>query len=133
MKRRYFCPKCEANLNPNVKIILMVQLEDLQGLILISPQPGNYTIILADEIKPDAGDLLDFHCPVCGESLTVDDNETMAYLNFHFSNGVDGTVYFARRFGEHATYFVDDDEVRVYGDNATQQGMNFFGSGQDQD
>lgn len=133
MKRRYFCPKCEANLNPNVKIILMVRRDGQQGLILLSPQPGNYAIIVADEILPEAGDLMDFHCPVCGESLTAEDNDNMACLDFRFANGSNGTVFFTRRFGEHATYFVADDEVKVYGENATpQHGMNFFGSGQDQ-
>lgn len=134
MKRRYFCPECDANLNPNVKIILMVQRDEQQGLILLSPRPGDYKIILAVEIDLKEGDLVEFHCPVCGEILDADDKEGMAHLTFRFSNGNKGTVYFSRRFGEHATYFVAEDEVRVYGRNASPPvAMNFFGSGGDQD
>ncbi len=135
MKRRYFCPRCNANLNPNVKIILMVRSDDQQGLMLLSPQPGNYQSIVADEIEFEEGEVREFRCPVCAASLTDQENPGMACLRFHFSNGTDGTVYFSRKMGEHATYFVYDDEVRVFGDDATPQvGMNFFGSGhQEQD
>jgi predicted RNA-binding Zn-ribbon protein involved in translation (DUF1610 family) len=134
MKRRYYCPECNANLNPNVKIILMVQCRGHQGLILLSPRPGDYSIIVADEIELQEGDLVAFHCPVCGAVLDAEEKEGMAHLMFRFSNGNQGTVYFSRRFGEHATYFVAVDEVRVYGRNASPPvAMNFFGSGQDQD
>ena len=134
MKRRYFCPACEANLNPNVKVILMARKDGAQGLILLSPQPGNYQCIVADEIELLADDLVDFHCPVCGVSLTCETNENLAQLTFRFSNGREGMVYFSRRFGEHATYFVADDEVLTYGDDAMPStNMNFFGSGQSED
>lgn len=132
MKRRYFCPSCNANLNPNVKVILMARKSGEQGLILLSPQPGNYQCIVADEIILAEEDLVDFHCPVCGDSVTVETNVNLAQLVFRFSNGRNGVVYFSRRFGEHATYFVDEDEeVLSYGDDARpSKHMNFFGSGQ---
>ncbi len=134
MKRHYFCPHCRANLNPNVKIILMARVGDLQGLILLSPQPGNYEVILADEIVLEEDDLVDFHCPVCSESLTTRRDENMARLSFRFSSGREGRVYFARRFGHHATYFVSDDAIESFGENASQQvNLNYFGSGQDED
>ena len=134
MKRRYFCPACDANLNPNVKVILMARKNGDQGLILLSPQPGNYHCIVADEIELADDDLVDFHCPVCGASLTAETNATMAHLVFRFSNGREGAVYFSRRFGEHATYFVDENEVMSYGDDAMPNShMNFFGSGQSEE
>lgn len=134
MNRRYFCPKCHANLNPNVKIILMARRNGEQGLILLSPQPGNYEVIVADEIKLQAEDLVEFHCPVCSTSLTTEKDEAMAELTFKLASGSDGTVYFSRRFGEHATYFVIDDEVQSFGKNAMPHPhLNFFGSGQDED
>lgn len=135
MKRRYFCPSCDANLNPNVKIILMVRKNGEKGLILLSPQPGNYQTIVADEIKLTDNDMVSFHCPVCGISLTNESDETMAQLSFKFSNGRQGIVYFSRRYGHHATYFVSDEKkVQAYGDDAmAQPGLNFFGSGQSED
>jgi hypothetical protein len=134
MNRRYFCPQCHANLNPNVKIILMARRTGEQGLILLSPQPGNYEVIVADELRLQSGDLVEFHCPVCSTSITSNHDETMAKLVLRLATGAEGKVYFARRFGEHATYFVVDDEVQSFGENAMPQGhLNFFGSGQDED
>ena len=78
----------------------------------------------------EATDLVEFHCPVCGEELTAENNGEMAYLTYRFSTGKNGTVYFARRFGEHATYFVSDEDVQSFGKNALQNvGLNYFGSG----
>ena len=134
MKRRYFCPACDANLNPNVKIILMVRRNGDEGLILLSPQPGNYQTILSDELTLTDNDLVSFHCPVCGVSLTNEKDNNMAQIAFRFSNGRVGIVYFSRKYGHHATYFVTDEQIEAYGDDAMpQQHMNFFGSGQSED
>ena len=133
MNRIYRCPKCHANLNPNVKIILMAETGGRRGLLLLSPQPGNYDLIGAEEIDLVPHELVDLYCPVCGTSLTADHDETMAHLSFQFDNGREGTVYFSRRFQHHATYFVFDGKVEAYGENAAPQGMNFFGSGQTED
>jgi hypothetical protein len=129
-ERRYFCPKCDAALNPNVKIILTARRRDEEGLILLDPQPGNYQSIVAEEFPLEATDLVEFHCPVCGHELTAESNGEMACLAYRFSTGKNGTVYFARRYGEHATYFVSDDDVQSFGENALQNvGLNYFGSG----
>jgi hypothetical protein len=134
MKRQYFCPSCNANLNPNVKVILMARKGGDKGLILLSPQPGNYQVIVAEDIHLTTDDLVEFHCPVCGASLTAETNSTLAHLRFRFSSGREGVAYFARRYGEHATYLVADDHVMTYGDDAMPDShMNFFGSGQSED
>ncbi|MFH1465573.1 MAG: hypothetical protein ABIO70_14395 [Pseudomonadota bacterium] len=131
MKRTYFCPKCAAVLNPNVKIVLAAVRHEHRGLVLLSPQPGNYQAIVPDDLGLRGGDLVEFHCPVCAAPLTASHDENLAGLRFRFSTGLEGKVYFSRRFGEHATFFVADDEVKTYGEHAaTQQGgVNFFGAG----
>ncbi len=133
MNRTYHCPKCHANLNPNIKIILMAETSGKRGLLLLSPQPGNYDLIGAEEIKLVPNALVDLFCPVCNESLTADNDESMAALEFDFSTERVGTVYFSRRYHHHATYFVFDDEVEAYGKNAAPHGMNYFGSGQSEE
>lgn len=134
MKRNYFCPQCNANLNPNIKIILMARTEAGQGLILLSPQPGNYELIIADELDLKENDIVELRCPVCGVSITADSDESLAHLTFKFSTGREGTVFFSRRVDHHATYFVFDDEVLSFGENAIPHpNLNFFGSGQDED
>lgn len=132
MKRTYSCPRCQATLNPNVKVILTAVRGNRRGLILLSPQPGNYNAIVPEDLPIAAGDLVEFHCPVCNALLTSPENENLAALRFRFSTGLQGTVLFSRRYGEHATYFISDDEVRTYGDDlGGGAGLNFFGVGQE--
>jgi hypothetical protein len=133
MKRTYLCPKCSAVLNPNVKIVLAAVRHERRGLVLLSPQPGNYQAIVPEDLGLRDGDLVEFHCPVCGVLLTTSHDDNLAGLCFRFSTGLEGKVYFSRRYGEHATFFVADDEVRTYGEHASAQhtGVNFFGAGGD--
>ena len=42
MKNTFACPHCEGVLNPHVKILLVAETKRCRGLILLSPQPGNY-------------------------------------------------------------------------------------------
>lgn len=129
MKRTYRCPKCQAVLNPNVKIVLAARRLERRGLVLLSPQPGNYQAIVPPDLGLQHGDLVEFHCPVCGARLTAPHDENLAVLDFRFSTGLAGRVLFSRRYGEHATYFVADDEVKTYGEHAPGQQVNFFGVG----
>jgi hypothetical protein len=131
MKRIYFCPYCGATLNPSVKVILSAATPRGSGLILLSPQPGNYVAIGADELALQQGDLVEFRCPVCRAGLTSRVNAKFAEIGFRMTNGVEGRVDFSRRYGEHATFFVTHEEVRSYGEDAgTYAGFNFFGAGQ---
>lgn len=131
MKRKFYCPKCNATLNPNVKIVLAVVTSDTRGLILLSPQPGNYQVFLPEELVLEEGKKLDFYCPACQACLnsTVDDN--LAQIAYRSEGGGGGRVDFSRIAGEHATYFVSQDEIRSFGENAGIYGArNFFGSGE---
>ena len=132
MKRSYYCPECRAVLNPNVKVILAAYRSETRGLVLLSPQPGNYQAIISDDLPMRAGDLVEFHCPVCGHLLTASHDENLAEMDFRFSTGLEGKVYFSRRYGEHATYFVASDDVRAFGEHVNDSGgVNFFGAGGD--
>ncbi len=132
MKRTYYCPKCRAVLNPNVKIILAAYRREKRGLVLLSPQPGNYRAIVSNDLPLGDGDLVEFHCPVCSVLLTAGHDENLAGLAFRFSTGLEGKVFFSRRYGEHATYFVTNEDVRSYGEHvADSGGLNFFGAGRD--
>jgi len=131
MKRVYFCTSCGATLNPSVKVILTAVKDGKGGLILLSPQPGNYEVISAEELALRTGDRLDLRCPVCSRTLISRVNDNLAELGFRLTNGMEGHAYFSRRYGEHATFFITKEEVRTYGENAdVYSNLNFFGAGQ---
>ena len=130
MKRMYFCLQCRATLNPNVKLILTMAKGRHRSLILLSPQPGNYRVILPGDVTLRRGDEVEFFCPACGAKLRSDVNEHLTEIGFRLEDGTKGRVNFSRKYGEHATYFVTKEQVRSYGENAAIYGdTNFFGAG----
>ncbi|GAB4376199.1 MAG: hypothetical protein Kow0062_16150 [Acidobacteriota bacterium] len=124
----YYCPKCQATLNPNVKIILSARKGTRQGLVLLSPRPGEYDAIAAEELALEPGDKVEFFCPLCRADLTSRADDNLAELGYRGDRGEEGRVDFSRIFGEHATYFVSKGEVRSFGAHASHYSdANFFG------
>ncbi len=131
MKITFACPHCQSVLNPSVKILLGVKYKKKQGLILLSPQPGNYKMIcdasVSAALKP--GSTLNFFCPVCSTDLVSPSNEKFSQLDIVDPNNQIRKVEFSRVFGTRATFIIDGDDVTPYGDDVDESGMtNFFGS-----
>ncbi len=129
MRRIYLCPHCGGNLNPNVKIVLRAEYEGRRGLILFSPQPGNYDAILPEDFHLKRKAMVRFSCPICTKDLTSNRDRTMAEIHYTAPNGTEGRVVFSRVFGHHATYFITDEEVKSYGEHRDQDEVNFWGVG----
>jgi predicted RNA-binding Zn-ribbon protein involved in translation (DUF1610 family) len=129
MKWKYACPHCKAVLNPNIKIILRLRRGKRQGLILISPRPGNYKIICDDSFGQHLkdGELSEFSCPVCNAVLTSRASRNLAELLLLQPNGP-RRIQFSRVFGEHATFILNGEKVIPYGEHAAvYDEINFFG------
>jgi len=129
MKRIYNCPECEGILNPIVKIILRARVKKKRGLILLSPVPGNYSIIVSEDIPLDKGMTVQLNCPLCGADLTSKKNRSFAELKWRTSEIDRGTVIFSKIYGEHATFFIVGEKVTPYGEDAAPYYSNFFGEG----
>lgn len=131
MKSVYGCPHCETVLNPSVKVLLVARYGKKKGMILLSPQPGNFKFIcdktLQESIKPGA--TVTFFCPVCGADLTSPGNKKFTELWLLDPNGNRRKVEFSRVYGTHATFVIDGSEVTAYGDDADDfNETNFFGA-----
>ncbi len=131
MKNTFACPHCNSVLNPSIKVLLAVKYNRKQGMILLSPQPGNYKYICDPSVsavmKP--GSRLNFHCPVCAADLTSPAKKDFVELHLLDPNGSIRKVEFSRILGTHATFIIDGDEVTPYGKNVEDFGpTNFFGS-----
>ncbi len=131
MERTYLCPHCNAHLNPNVKIVLRAQVDQQRALLLFSPQPGNYDVVVPDGFQLRKKDKVSFSCPVCSEDLTSPRDPTMAQIRFTSTNGTKGLVAFSRIFGHHSTYFITAEQVESFGEDADKAGFNFWGVGPD--
>ena len=129
MKRSYYCPKCNGVLNPNVKIILKAERGKTAALLLFSPQPGNYHVIVPESFSLRKNEEVRFTCPLCSRDLTSRRDPAMAEIRFATPNGHAGRVIFSRAFGHEETYFVTKEEVRSYGRHAESDKVNYWGVG----
>ena len=129
MKKTYHCPHCNAVLNPNEKVIFVVDDGGRRGLMLLSAKPGDYRLIADPDFPLVQGAAADFTCPVCRTSLISAANEHFVEIRLDQGGGGLSTVQFSRVFGEHATFIIDGRELVRYGEDAEDfEDVNFFGS-----
>jgi len=118
---KFFCPHCNANLNPGTKVILVIKSRaGEKGLLMLSAQVGNYSVMLPrkDFIKCD--DQVEVTCPCCGELLHNENDDQFAVLLMTCGAKM-SVVNFSRRYGESATIVIrDDGEVRKYGEDVSR-------------
>ncbi len=127
---KYRCPHCKAVLNPGTKVILRITRARRNGLILLSPKVGNYTVILPEDIPLKEGEKPRLACPVCHGDLTSPANRQFNELLRERPGGGFDRVEFHKAYGEHATFVISQDEVRAFGKDAPEyEHVNFFGAG----
>lgn len=131
MKNIYACPHCETVLNPSVKILLVVAYRKRKGMILLSPQPGNFHFICDPSLAGslDTGAKVKFSCPVCAADLTSSRDKDYAELTLLNPGRDSRRVEFSRVYGQRATFIIDGDDVAGFGpDVEDPSNTNFFGS-----
>jgi len=131
MKNTFVCPHCQGVLNPNVKILLVAAFKRRKGLVLLSPQPGNYKFLCDSSLQDafHAGDKINYSCPLCATDMTSESNPNFARLELQAPSHDPRKVEFSRIFGTYATFVVDGGEVTSYGEDADDiEGKNFFGA-----
>ncbi|MBU8872075.1 MAG: hypothetical protein KOO60_14500 [Gemmatimonadales bacterium] len=131
MKNVYACPHCQTVLNPSVKILLVVRYKKHRGMILLSPQPGNFKFICDSDLRESLhhGALLSFSCPVCSKELVSDQDDKFAELSILTPGKKNRRVEFSREFGKEATFIIDGENIATFGSDVDEySGKNFFGS-----
>jgi len=115
----FLCPKCKEHIRVGDNIIFKVKTTKKQiGLLLLSPQIGNYSSIKHPSFEIKQGDALSFFCPVCNTSLMSDIHPNLALVLMKDENGESYAVYFSQVAGEHSTYKTDGDAVQATGEDA---------------
>jgi len=120
MRWTYLCPKCKAHLNANEHhIALVAERDDQRGLMMFDAAPGDYRVFVPRGLEVVEGDTWRFCCPVCGESLTVEHNRSLARITLLDMMG-EHAVFFSRIAGERATFVAKaDGAIDSYGDHKT--------------
>ncbi len=122
MKRNdYLCPKCKGHLNAGGFVIFSTKNNrKKQGLILLSPKVGSYTVKHHDSYRFEDGEMIEFFCPICSEDLKAKENEKNVEILMVDENNTEYRVLFSRIAGEQSTYLLSKDDVEVYGDDALE-------------
>lgn len=117
----YKCPHCRASINAKRNIILAAQMahkKESKGLALLHEEIGNYTVAMSSTLTVKSGDLVNFYCPVCNESLDSVKEKDLAHFIRMDETGEESTIYISRIYGERCTFQVDDKKfMKSYGDS----------------
>ena len=130
MNRSYFCPHCHGLLNPGTKVIFVIANPLNRGLLLLSPELGDYAVVLAESFPIEANSHYDFSCPICHHDLTSPGNANFVEILCRQPDGTQVRVDFSRVAGEHATFVCGPQGIRAFGEHAPRyEPVNFFGEG----
>ena len=119
MKPQYLCPFCRAAINVKGNVVLAARnLKDIdnKGLVFLHEEIGNYSSEISTSLKVSPGDMVNFYCPVCQESLDIEKGEGLAGITHLDEDGKKSTVVISRVYGEKASFQVHDDkQITSYG------------------
>jgi uncharacterized protein YbaR (Trm112 family) len=129
MYNDYNCPNCNGHLRLGHTIILSAIRSNNQGsIILLHPEPGNYSADYHPETRFEKGDLVTFFCPICHHDLSSNKHKNLAMVKM-IDNGKVYDIYFSRIAGEHSTLKMLGEHVEWYGKNSEQY-LDFFNMSQ---
>lgn len=117
MQNDFICPKCNGHLLVGGFVVLTASTKkDKRGLILLSPQLGDYTKVLHPTFNIEKGEEVDYFCPICHSSLTAHDvNQKLVRLLMFDANSEKHEVFFSGIEGEHCTYKVSEKKYEKFG------------------
>lgn len=115
----FICPRCGDHLRVGEHLIFKVKnIRKQSALLMLSPQIGNYSSIKHPSFQYNAGEMLEFFCPLCGAPMKSDIHTNLAKVIMVDGSGKKLDVYFSQVAGEHSTYETDGDSVHAAGEDA---------------
>lgn len=120
-KNEFLCPKCRGKLRIGQSIVLAAKDTDGErGLILLSPELGNYETQHHESFNVSEGVLVDFYCPLCNKKITSTQNKNLASLILREEDGEEYDIIFSQIRGEQCTYKVLGEHVEIFGKHAAE-------------
>lgn len=128
MENNYLCPKCNAYLNVGENIILTAKNRcGDKGIVLLSPELGNYRIEKHPFFIIKEGDHVNLYCPSCGENLAARNlSDNLAKMIMIDQQENEYEIYFSEIAGEHCTYKIKEGILESFGGDSTVY-VNHFG------
>jgi uncharacterized protein YbaR (Trm112 family) len=128
MEKSFYCPFCHGQLYINERIVFSAKSDaGNYGLILLTPDLGDYRIMKHPDFKITAGEHVDFFCPICHSNLIVDKENKFFTRVLMLDAGEEYEILFSQIAGEKATYVIGEKSFRAYGRDADEN-TNFWGA-----
>ena len=131
MKNRYLCPSCRSDLKIKYSVIFSAKTQNgVRGMVLLSPELGNYSILHVPSFTYNTGDHIDFFCPVCHANLGIPDvNRDMAEVIMIDEKNEEYRIIFSEIAGKQCTMKIRENTIiESYGQDASGF-SNFWGAG----
>ena len=126
MKNNFICPRCKGYLNVGESIILAASTMHKElGLVLLSPELGNYATQTNASFQIRKGEKYDFCCPMCQEKLATDLHDNLSRILMVENDYNQYEILFSKIAGEKSTYKIIGESVEVFGDNHSNY-INFI-------
>jgi len=127
MERSFHCPFCHGQLYINERIIFSARTADHQrGLVMLTPEFGDYRALKHPDFKIRPGEHVDFFCPICHSNLIVERENKKFTRIMMLEVGEEYEVMFSQIAGQKATYVIGEKTFEAYGDDANEN-TNFWG------
>ncbi len=130
MKNRFLCPSCRADLKIKNSVIFSAHTTGgNKGLVLFSPELGNYSIVHVPGFSYTEGEHIDFYCPVCHANLGLPEKgKDLARVLMIDSKQTEYSIVFSEIAGKQCTLKMKEDTiVESYGEDAGEF-ANFWGA-----
>ncbi|MBI9034379.1 MAG: hypothetical protein JEZ03_07910 [Bacteroidales bacterium] len=120
MNTNYYCPKCEGRVNMGNNIILIMTMENgKRSITFLHTELGNYESQVDPNISIKAGDRVEFLCPLCHSNIEYHKEDTsLVHLVRVDELKNKSKVILSKIYGEYATYHIEGDQVKSYGEHA---------------
>jgi hypothetical protein len=127
MKNDYICPSCRGHLKVKNSVIFAARREDgVCGLLLLSPELGDYSVRKHRSFDLKEGEKTDLYCPICHADLMAKNyNSNLARIIRINEFGDEEVILISEIVGERCTYVIHGKKVDRFGEHAT----NYFGAG----
>lgn len=121
MQTDFKCPHCRNLLNVGDNIVFSSKNKwGKEGLIILHPELGNYSVIKHPKFEIPRGEMLEFFCPFCNMLLTSERNPSLSKILMSDEKGLEYEIHFSRIAGQHSTYKIIGDNVEIFGEDASE-------------
>jgi len=127
MEKSFHCPYCHGQLYINEHVILSARTNSYQrGLVLLTPELGDYRALKHPDFTIEEGEHVDFFCPICHSNLIVEKLGKSYTRVMMLDVGEEYELMFSQIAGEKATYVIGDKTLKSFGEDADEN-TNFWG------